>query len=277
MWKYLLITIVYSLKQDPTVKNFLDWKEEEFNRLLSNVSNTCDITNNQTDKLLKKLNLKRDIHILPKVVDWRQQGVVSPVKNQLNYSNSWSFATTGALEGAMKINTGVLYSLSEQKLIDCITTDRMISSSVDQAFNYVKNNGLCMESDYNYTGIKSTCNNSCRSVVNITGCADLRTGDLLTTERVMQYMLNLQPVAVSIDASCLKSYVSGVISEPACYKNLNYNALIVGYNTELHVGYWIVKSSFGPNWGEAGYFRVAMFYNIMGIAEYPSIPNARIP
>lgn len=82
---------------------------------------------------------------------------------------------------------------------------------------------------------------------------------------------------MSIDAKCLKSYVSGVIADTLCYKNLNYNALIVGYNTELHVGYWIVKSRFGPNWGEAGYFRVDMFYNIMGIAEYPSIPNARIP
>lgn len=183
MWKYLLISIVYSLKRDPIVKSFLDWSLEEFNRLLSNISNTCDITNNQTDKLLKKFKLGRDI--LPKVVDWRQQGVVSPVKNQFNYSNSWSFATTGALEGAMKINTGVLYSLSEQELIDC-TTNYSIDSSVDNAFNYVKNKGLCMESDYNYTGRPSFCNNSCRSVVNITGCADLRTGDLLTTERVMQ-------------------------------------------------------------------------------------------
>ena len=76
-------------------KTFTNWTIEEFNRLLSNVSNTCDITNNQTNKLLKKFKFGRDI--LPKVVDWRQQGVVSPVKNQLNYSNSWAFATTGAL------------------------------------------------------------------------------------------------------------------------------------------------------------------------------------
>lgn len=97
MWSYLLIAIAYSLNQDSLKKTFTNWTIEEFNRLLSNVSNTCDITNNKTNKLLKKLNLKRDIHILPKVVDWRQQGVVSPVKNQLNYSNSWAFATTGAL------------------------------------------------------------------------------------------------------------------------------------------------------------------------------------
>ena len=81
MWKYLLITITYSLVQNSFAKSFSDWPIEEFNRLLSNVNNTCDITNNQTN------GLGRDIHILPKViVDWRQQGVVSPVKNQLN---SW--------------------------------------------------------------------------------------------------------------------------------------------------------------------------------------------
>lgn len=210
--------------------------------------------------------------LLPKVVDWRTEGVVSPVKNQQGYNTSWAFAATGALEEAMKITTGVLYSLSEQQLIDCSP-----SPSIEGAFKYVRDNGLCMEADYNYTGKPSKCNNTCKSVVNITNDASLNTGDLLTTERVMQYVLNLQPLAVSVDSNCLRSYVSGVIADTSCFRNLNYNALIVGYNTNLHVGYWIVKSSFGPEWGEAGYFRVAMFYNIMGIAENPILPVARIP
>jgi C1A family cysteine protease len=227
---------------------------------------------------LLSLSLARDL--LPKTVDWRTEGVVSPVKNQLAYNNSWAFAGTGALEGAMKITTGVLYSLSEQQLIDCIPANLTLSNednTIEQAFKYVRDNGLCMEADYNYTGKPSKCNNSCKSVVNITNYASLNTGDVLTTERIMQYVLNLQPIAVSIDSNCLRSYVSGVIADTTCYQNLNYNALIVGYNTELHVGYWIVKADFGSDWGEAGYFRVAMFYNIMGIAENPILPIARIP
>jgi hypothetical protein len=95
---------------------------------------------------LLSLSLARDL--LPKTVDWRTEGVVSPVKNQLAYNNSWAFAGTGALEGAMKITTGVLYSLSEQQLIDCIPANLTLSNednTIEQAFKYVRDNGLCMQ------------------------------------------------------------------------------------------------------------------------------------
>jgi C1A family cysteine protease len=56
---------------------------------------------------------------LPKSVDWRTQGAVSPVKNQGQCGSCWAFAATGAIEGQLFRSTGQFPNLSDQNLVDC--------------------------------------------------------------------------------------------------------------------------------------------------------------
>lgn len=51
--------------------------------------------------------------------DWRDEGVVSMVKNQEKCGSCWTFSTTGCLESHLAIKTGNMTLLSEQNLIDC--------------------------------------------------------------------------------------------------------------------------------------------------------------
>lgn len=54
-------------------------------------------------------------------------------------------------------------------------------------------------------------------------------------------------------------YAAGVYRNPSCDGRLLSHAVtVVGFGTDASAGdYWIVKNSFGKDWGEAGFFRMA--------------------
>ena len=66
--------------------------------------------------------------------------------------------------------------------------------------------------------------------------------------------VSLAPVSVAIeaDAPIFQHYTSGVIDSSECGASLNHGVLAVGYTAD----YWIVKNSWGIEWGEEGYVRI---------------------
>lgn len=53
---------------------------------------------------------------LPTEVDWREAGVVSPVKNQGGCGSCYAFATTATVESHIALETGLLFDLSPQQV-----------------------------------------------------------------------------------------------------------------------------------------------------------------
>ena len=77
--------------------------------------------------------------------------------------------------------------------------------------------------------------------------------------RSLMHALQFGPVAVSVAASGWKSYHGGVYngSYSGADTDVNHAVVCVGYGvTSDNVGYWIIKNSWGPNWGENGYIRL---------------------
>lgn len=203
----------------------------------------------------------------PKRVDWREEGAVTPVKNQGACGSCWAFSTTGAIEGINKIQTGKLVSLSEQQLVDCDTKNDMGCNGglMDFAFSYVvENGGIDTEQDYGYWAWGLPCQSTRahdRPVVTIDGYEDVP----VNNHDALKKAIANQPVAVGICANAaLQFYHSGIMTDTACCQELNHGVLAVGYDDGDAAGdgngatpHWIVKNSWGPEWGDKGYFKLA--------------------
>merc|ERR1711907_621287 len=188
----------------------------------------------------------------PASVDWTTKNAVTPVKDQGQCGSCWAFSTTGSVEGAYALKNGSIDSFSEQQLVDCAGSygnQGCNGGLMDYGFQYVKAQGLELESDYGYTARDGTCKYSASKVAfTISGYTDVGQSDAQLAAAVAQ-----QPVSVAIDANPIQFYTSGVFDDWSCGTQLDHGVLAVGYES----GYWIVKNSWGANWGESGYFRLA--------------------
>jgi cathepsin L len=215
---------------------------------------------------------------LPASVDWRQKGAVTPIKNQGQCGSCWSFSTTGSVEGCHFLATNNLVSLSEQNLVDCSTAQGNQGCDgglMDQAFQYIiSNGGIDTESSYPYTAEDGTCNyNAANSGATIKSYTDVQSG----SESDLQTKVAQQPTSVAIDAShsSFQFYSSGVYNEPACSTSqLDHGVLAVGYGTDSGSPFWLVKNSWGTDWGMQGYIEMTRNGNNQcGIATAASIPT----
>ncbi|KAK2917862.1 hypothetical protein Q8A73_004608 [Channa argus] len=216
---------------------------------------------------------------LPDSIDWRKKGnYVTPVKNQGACGSCWTFSTTGCLESVTAIATGKLVPLSEQQLVDCaqdFNNHGCNGGLPSQAFEYIMyNKGLMTENDYPYKGRENQCSYKpelaaafVKEVVNVTAYDEMGMVDAVATHN---------PVSFAFEVTDdFMSYHKGVYTSTRCHNTtdkVNHAVLAVGYGKDNGTPYWIVKNSWGPQWGMDGYFLIERGKNMCGLAACSSFP-----
>jgi len=203
-------------------------------------------------------------------VDWRSKGIITPPKDQGGCGSCWTFSTAEQIESAYAQKSGKLVRLSEQQILDCTPnpndcggTGGCGGGTVELAVaRIVQMGGLTLEKDYPYVsgdGSNFPCDMSkFKPAVKVAAYVDLPSNQ---AGPIVQYVGTTGPLSISVDASSWSGYESGVfdgcdMSNP----DIDHAVQLVGFGTDSSSGdYWLVRNSWGQDYGEEGYIRLRRY------------------
>jgi len=210
---------------------------------------------------------------LPATFDWRDNGAVTPVKDQQQCGSCWAFSVTENVESVWILAgkaTNSTLALSPQQIVDCDTNDLGCEGGdPPTAYEYlISAGGLEDNADYPYTATDGACQFNAKDIQAKISSWNYATEFWL--ESTMQTnLVNWAPLSVCLDASQWQDYSSGVLSWEECgwVPQLDHCVQLIGYNDTASDAYWIVRNSWGLGWGIDGYIWIEKGYDACGIAR----------
>ena len=187
----------------------------------------------------------------PSSFDWTDEDeAVSSVKDQENCGSCWAFAAVAYAESKMLLDDRYdSIDLSEQRLLECTKDSSCSGGYLEYAIDELLNE-VPFEFVYRYDPEDTSSTGICDA-------GGVQIGEkaenyyTLTDAELIDLVVD-RPVAISVSATQWEYYGSGIMTcgplDP-----VNHAVLLVGYTPD----YWIIKNSWGDNWGEDGYIRVS--------------------
>lgn len=211
---------------------------------------------------------------------WVQRNKVTPVKYQGICGSCWAFTSVAVVEANYLIRRNMNLDLSEQHILDCAEApDPAYGGSVKSragtcqggwygpVFEYLRTNSAALESRIPYKYREATCLPAGATQYKIIAWGYVRSdAGIPSVEEMKQALCKYGPIAACVKVTpALQAYRSGIFDEFApCYgeQDINHAITIVGWDDRKKA--YLVKNSWGTQWGENGYFWIRYGCNNIG-------------
>lgn len=206
----------------------------------------------------KDVPMKGQFEALPTSFDWRSQNVVTSIKDQANCGGCWAFASVAALESLLLIDHIVAAEpdLSEQFLISYNLTNRGCNGgTLDRAAAFLQNRGTPSEACKSYQATSRKMPPPCSDwKEQAAGIGAFES--VAQTVDALKAAVYKGPVPTGFYVfEDFYAYKGGVYTHVSGKQVGGHAVLVVGWDDAQQC--FIVKNSWGPSWGENGYFRIA--------------------
>ena len=274
--------VVWTVDSNPKINGKLltEMTADELAMLAGSIP-TSELAELLAGRSAGKLASKLAAADLPTSVDWRNyngKNWLTSVRDQGQCGSCVAHAALGTLEAMVKIssnNPDMTVDLSESDLFRCTGTGGDTQGSCSQGWHgyyaatQLKNVGVVDETCLPYQAQDNVCGNKCSggTVTKIKDFAYASTqgwGPQSTDTWIKNALLS-GPVQAGITVyQDFMQYKSGVYQHVTGSSEGGHAIVIVGYND--NGGYWIVRNSWGSDWGENGYVNIK--YGQVGINEF---------
>jgi len=274
------------------VTRFSDLRAEEFKEMYLTYTPSAD-------RALNVVVTPDSDQGFPDHCDYRGTNNITKVKNQNACGSCWAFSVTEAYESQCARAGGDNAKapvLSTEQIVDCDTIDLGCDGGDPvSAYKYLKKaGGMTTAKIYPDTSSASGNAGRCRKFPKpankITGfnyttkpCNDDEHCNDQNEHKLALNVATTGPPSVCVNAEIWSGYVGGILTSKQCGGNgmsdLDHCVQVVGYNLKTHgtdgkhkKGYWIVRNSWGTDWGQDGFLYVEYGDNACGIANEATIP-----
>lgn len=193
---------------------------------------------------------------------------LSPVRNQGKCGSCWAFAAMGAYEANQQIVNSLGLDLSEQHVVDCAKDGNTDAGSCNggqprRVYAWLTNGGAVKtEQQLPYKGSDQVCADAGGKYKAATwGWVDVNS-EIPAVNKLKAAICKYGPVSASVNATKLFTAYTGGVFDENDPGTTNHAIVLVGWDDTR--GAWLLRNSWGDNWGEGGYMWIKYGSNMIG-------------